>query len=224
VTPSVIEADQGSATLQSAEPTEPDQVEVAARAAWDRGDYAETTRIVFEGYGTELYSFVLASFDRQSAQAGDAFSLFSEDFWRSLPQFQWRCSLRAWCYKLARNAAHRSRRALYRQRARRAPLVEGQAWIDDLVDLTRTRTELYLRSEVKNQVRVLRERLKREDQDLLILRVDRGLAWRDIAHAMLPPDRSDDESVRRLEVALRRRFSEVKARLRRLATEAGLLP
>lgn len=74
---------------------------------------------------------------------------------------------------------------------------------------------------MKDEILLLREQLRREDQDLLTLRVDRELSWRDIAHALLPPESTDEDDVGRLEVALRRRFTDVKKRLRQLATEAG---
>ena len=77
---------------------------------------------------------------------------------------------------------------------------------------------------MKDQFQRLRERLAEDERDLLILRVDRELSWRDVAHAMLGPDDSpDEERVRRFEVTLRQRFTEVKRKLRELAEEEGLL-
>lgn len=194
-----------------------------ARTAWNRGHYSEVVRFVFEAYGRELYSFAMAQFPGQPSQADEAFSQFSEDFWVSLPQFRWRCSLRAWCYKLLRNAAHRHRRSPFNHRHRRADLSAVQPWLDDLVARTRSQTQPHLRSEVKSEIRLLREQLRREDQDLLILRVDREMSWRDIAHALLPSSDASEDDIRRLEAAARRRFTEVKKRLRKLAVEAGLL-
>ena len=64
--------------------SEQDPTERAAQTAWNCGAYGETTRIVFEAYGHELYSFVLAQFHGQAGVADDVFSQFSEDFWVSL--------------------------------------------------------------------------------------------------------------------------------------------
>ncbi|MDH5675030.1 MAG: hypothetical protein OEZ06_23070 [Myxococcales bacterium] len=202
---------------------ERERVEAATRTARNRGDYAETTRIVFEAYGQELYSFALAQFSSEPSSADEVFSQFSEDFWVSLPRFQWRCSARAWCYKLLRNATHRHRRSPENRAGRRVPLSAVEPWLRELVVATRHTTQAHLRSEVKDEVRLLRERLRPEDQDLLILRVDRNMPWRDIAHAMLPDDAEGPAAEQRFEATLRRRFTEVKKRIRKLAIEAGLL-
>lgn len=199
-----------------------DEAELAARTAWNCGAYSETTRIVLEAFGGELYSFVLAQFRGQAVDAEEVFSQFCEDFWVGLPKFEWRCSVRAWCYRLARSASSRHRRVPFNRRARRLPL-SAAPWLDELADRTRTTTLPHLRTDVKDEIQALREQLTREDQDLLILRVDRALPWRDIAHAMLEAEASDDERVRRMEVALRQRFTDIKRKLKRLATEAGLV-
>jgi RNA polymerase sigma-70 factor, ECF subfamily len=198
-------------------------IEATAQAAWQRRDYDGTVRIIFHGYGSELYSFLVAQFRGQVAQAEDVFADFAEDLWRSLPTFQWRCSVRAWCYKLVRSAASRYRRSLPNRNDRRVSL-GSSSFLEELVVQARTATQPHLRSEVKDEFQRLREKLSEEDQDLLILRVDRNLSWREVAHAMQPSDDAADElQIRRAEAALRQRFSEVKRRLRALAKEAGLL-
>lgn len=197
--------------------------ESLARGAWQRGDYAAVTDIVFSAYGSELYSFLLAQFRGQASIADDVFSAFSEDYWRGLPGFEWRCSIRAWCYKLARSASSRYRRSPHNRRERQVPLSEAGE-LEVLVARTRTNTQVHLRSEVKDKFRELREALSRDEQDLLVLRVDRALPWRDVVHAMFDEqDVTDEQQCRRLETALRQRFSEVKKRLRRLAKARGLL-
>jgi RNA polymerase sigma factor (sigma-70 family) len=194
-----------------------------AEAAWRAGDFEATATLVLEAYGAELYSFVLAQFRGNQDSADDVFSSFREDFWRGLPGFEWRCSMRAWCYCLARNASNRFRRAPYNQRARQVPLSQS-SFMDELITRARSTTLPHLRSEVKDEFQRLREQLTQEEQDLLVLRVDRDLPWRDVAHAMLASDESrEEEGMRRYEVSLRQRFAELKKRLRRLAEEAGLL-
>jgi RNA polymerase sigma factor (sigma-70 family) len=197
--------------------------ESLAEAAWRANNFEASATIVLEAYGAELYSFVLAQFRGNPDPADDVFSSFREDFWRGLPRFEWRCSMRAWCYCLARNAAHRHRRAPHNQRARRVPLSQTP-FLEDLVHHARTSTRPHLRSEVKDEFQRLREQLTQEEQDLLVLRVDRNLPWSDVAHAMLPcGEPRDEDGMRRYEASLRQRFAEVKKRLRRLAEEAGLL-
>jgi RNA polymerase sigma-70 factor, ECF subfamily len=203
------------------EPTS--ESERAAEAACKSQDYRAAIVVVMEAYGTEIYSFLLAQFRGDVGSADDVFSGFTEDLWRGLPKFQWRCSVRAWCYKLARTGVSRFRRAPHNKANRRIPLSEAP-FLDELVQPARTSTRPHLRTDVKDQFEELREKLSAEDRDLLILRVDRDLPWRDIAHAMQSSEAAlDDEQIKKLEAALRQRFAGIKERLKRLAQEAGLL-
>jgi RNA polymerase sigma-70 factor (ECF subfamily) len=63
----------------------------------------------------------------------------------------------------------------------------------------------------------LRESLDPEEQTLLILRVDKGMAWEDVAEVL----RADGEPV--APAALRKRFERLKEKLGRLAREQGLI-
>ena len=63
----------------------------------------------------------------------------------------------------------------------------------------------------------LRESLDPEEQTLLILRVDKGMAWEDVAEAM----RADGEPP--TPAVLRERFERLKEKLGRLAREQGLI-
>lgn len=72
---------------------------------------------------------------------------------------------------------------------------------------------------MKASIRRLREQLSKEEQSLLILRVDRGLDWQDLA-PIWAGDREDD--LAKEAARLRKRFQRTKAKLRRLAEEAGL--
>lgn len=74
----------------------------------------------------------------------------------------------------------------------------------------------------------MREKLPADDQALLVLRVDRKMAWRDLAIVMstggyLPADSIDEDALARETARLRKRFERVKSELKRLAKEAGLL-
>lgn len=201
----------------------PGPTEEKVRAACESGDFKLAATLVLDAYGAELYSFVVAQFHRNWDQADDVFSSFKEDMWRGLPGFQWRCSVRAWCYRLARNAASRYRRTPQNKSYRHIPL-EDASFLDDYAERARTTTQAHLRSEVRDEIQKLRDQLSQEERDLLALRVDRGLPWREVAHAMLPDDqRPDGDQIRRLETSLRQRFVDVKKRLKSLAKERGLL-
>ena len=81
-----------------------------------------------------------------------------------------------------------------------------------------------MRSETKQRLRALREGLPEAEQTLLILRVDRGLGWREIAQIMAGPDAGrEDELLERAAARMRKQFQQVKAKLRALAQAEGLL-
>lgn len=201
----------------------PSSTEQLAEAACRAGDYQTAATLVLDVYGAELYSFVLAQFHRNWENAEEAFSIFKEDLWRGLPGFQWRCTARAWCYRLARNAVSRYRRSPQNRRGRHVSL-EDASFLDEVVEKARTTTQVHLRSEIKGEIQKLRDELTQEERDILALRIDRALPWREVAHAMLPlGDSATEERLHRLEASLRQRFVEIKARLRRLAKERGLL-
>src|ERR1700679_2713677 len=85
------------------------------RSAASRGDFTFVMKEAIARYGPELLGF-LVTFHKDYDDASDAFAIWSERLWRTLPEFAWRCSLRTWCYRLARNAAIGWRRGGKRQR------------------------------------------------------------------------------------------------------------
>jgi RNA polymerase sigma-70 factor, ECF subfamily len=203
------------------EPT--NEVERIVHEAWSRGDFGRATEVALASYGSELHSFVLAQFSGQAARGEDAFLDFCEDLWRGLAGFEWRCTIRAWCYKLARSAAARSHNSPHERRNRRLSIVDAPE-IATLVDGARTSTALHLRTAVKDEIRRLRDELSQDDRNLLTLRIDRDLSWKEIAEVLIGDDETNSKAdLARFEAALRQRFTEVKKRLRRLAEEAGLL-
>lgn len=196
------------------------------RAACDARDYDRASSVALGRYGGELLAFVSARL-RSTADGEDVFAAFAEKLWLGLPQFEWRCSLRSWCYRLVRNAANDFLSLAHHRRERN--LTPGaQARLSQLVDHVRTNTRAYLRTPVKDRMQELRETLSADDQMLLILRVDRNMAWRDLAVALsdggsdgaAPPGDADlDKEAARL----RKRFERVKDQLRELARADGLL-
>jgi RNA polymerase sigma-70 factor, ECF subfamily len=199
------------------------EVERAVHAECCSGNFQRATEMMLASYGPELHGFVVGHFRGQVARGDDAFLDFCEDFWRALPNFQWRCTLRAWCYKLARSAAARAQRSPHEKRRRRLDIVDVPE-VAAVVAEARTTTALYLQTAVKDAVRELRAELSLEDRELLTLRVDRKLSWREVAHVLSDEgEAGSDAEVARFEAALRQRFADVKKRLRRLAEEAGLL-
>lgn len=191
--------------------------EAAIREAHARRDLEAAARLGLERYRTELLSFLYARL-RSEADAHEVFAQLTEDLWRGIEGFRWQCSFRTWLYTLARHAAVRFERSPANQATRRRAL----SGVPEPVASERTRTRPYLRTEVKMRVAALRESLTPEEQTLLVLRVDRGMSWEDVAR-VLHDGEPDAEALRRHAQSLRQRFQKLKTRLRDRARAEGLL-
>ncbi|MBL8622022.1 MAG: sigma-70 family RNA polymerase sigma factor [Myxococcales bacterium] len=182
------------------------------------GDLTRAATAAIELYGGEIASF-LHAIARDEDLATEAYAVTCEDLWRGLPGFRWGSSLRTWLYALARNALFRLRRAPRRRERAYVPLDLAKE-VFDRAEQIRTGTVEFMRTEVKDEVRRLREALDPDDHELLILRIDRKMSWREVAQAM-PGD--GEESVDRRAAVLRKRFERAKTLLRTLAAERGII-
>lgn len=170
-----------------------------------------------ETYGAELYGFVIHVVG-EPVSAEHVFSQAIEDFWRELPGFRGGCSVRTWLYKLAYHASVRDHRSP-RNRAPRA----GSSTLSQ-VTAVHTRTASWRRADVKARWDDLKREIAPDDRALLVLRVDRGFEWNEIAQVMLsesPGDASAGAATREA-ARLRKRFQLLKDQLRVRARAAGL--
>lgn len=190
-----------------------DASEQSIRALCEAAAYSEATTLALRKYSVELLSF-LRAIARDDDLAAEAFAELGEDVWKGLPKFRWESSLRSWLYALARNALGQLRRDPRRRSERNLPL----SYAPEMAALVRTATSEIQRTDVKDEFRVLREQLDPDEHELLLLRLDRGLAWKDIARIL-----GGDTQVEVRAAALRKRFERAKERLRRLAIEHGLI-
>lgn len=196
-------------------------IENLIRAACDAGDHERAATLAIEHYGPELMGFVVNHM-RDADEAGEVFAQFSELFWTTLPKFQWRCTARTWAYKLLRQSAAQYRRS-ERKHQRQQPL-SHLSRLSVAVARVRTATAAYMRTEVKDGLQALRDQLPPEDQQLLVLRVDRGLDFLQLAEIMLDSEMTPTPEQLKTEAArLRKRFQLAKQRLRAMAEQAGLL-
>jgi RNA polymerase sigma-70 factor (ECF subfamily) len=191
------------------------QVELEARCleALDRGDPAGAATLVVRELGPQLLGY-LCSVLRSEADAGEVFSMFSEDLWRGLPGFRRECPLRVWCYRLAWHAAARFLRDPYRGRGRRLETTELSRLVGEI------RSSVFLGRDQARQATLdrLREGLGPEERTLLVLRVDRGLSWGEVALVL-----GDERGAPVEEPALRKRFERLKEKLAERARQEGLL-
>lgn len=192
------------------------------RALLAEGRVADAASGLMRTYGGEVYSF-LAALHRSEDDASEVFSMVAEGVLRGLPTFAWQCSTRTWVYAIARRSSLRFRRDARRREAR-VRLVEGGSVFSNVVDEVRTRTQAFLRTERRTRLEALRGELPEDDQELLLLRVGRQLAWDEIARVLGGGEGELSEAEMKREAArLRKRFQLVKAQLRALAEREGLV-
>jgi RNA polymerase sigma-70 factor, ECF subfamily len=178
----------------------------------EAGDLSGGVAVILRGYGPAVLGY-LTGLARDEDRADDVFSQFCEDLWRGLPEFRRESSVRTWVYTLAWHAWLRQERDPYRRRGRALATEE----LSRLAAEVRSSTAVHLGTEAKDAVARLREQLSPVEQSLLVLRVDRGLSWSEVAEVMsTAEDRLDPR-------AAAKRFQRVKDKLRTLAEDAGLL-
>jgi RNA polymerase sigma-70 factor, ECF subfamily len=178
----------------------------------ERGQLAEAATQALKGYGPEILGYLVSVLRDQSA-ASDVFADFSEDLWKGISGFRKESSFRTWAYRLAWNAAQMFWRDPFRRHVRRLATDE-YSLVAERLRVSSLRQDPRAAAD---RLAKLRESLKPEEQSLLILRVDKSLSWKEIAHVL-----ADAEGVPPDVGALRKRFERLKERLVRLAKKEGL--
>jgi RNA polymerase sigma-70 factor (ECF subfamily) len=197
----------GCDVVFSADPPSPERVSADAivRALLDAGDHRKACEAAYSVYGDEIGSFVRALL-RSDDAAAEVCAQVWEDVWRGLPAFRAEATFRTWLYTIARHACSRFRTR--NPEARQRPLSEART--SQLVYVERTRpTPTEAR---RHRFALLRSELSDDDRALLFLRVDRGLAWEDVARVLYTNDH--DDALARHATVLRKRFERIKERLR----------
>ena len=191
---------------------DPEALEAQIGTHLDKGELAEAATAAIQGYGPQILGYLTALL-RDEDKAGDAYSRFAEDLWRAIGRFRRECSFRTWAYRVAWSASRDVADDAFNRRGRRLESHE----ISAIAEAVKSSSAAYLKEAVKHRVDQLREKLAPEDQTLLILRVNRGLSWREVALVLSQPGKVLDEA------AARKRFERVKDRLRELAKAEGVL-
>jgi RNA polymerase sigma-70 factor, ECF subfamily len=196
------------------------RLEDDVRALCEKGDMDGAATMALRAYGGEIFGFLLAV-HHDEAMASDAFSTFAEGLWRSLAKFEWNATLRTWAYAIARNAARGARRDARRQD--KGGVRVGESALEEVAQAVKTETLGFMRTEKRTRLQGLRDALEPEDRALLVLRIDRGLAWNELARVLYERDEPLDEASTVREAArLRKRFQHLKERLREAAKREGL--
>ncbi|MFT3697989.1 MAG: sigma-70 family RNA polymerase sigma factor [Kofleriaceae bacterium] len=184
-----------------------DELDAKVRAYVARGQADRATEKILREYGDELARYLRSQLSAE-ADAQEAFSRMSEELWKSLSRFDGRCSVRTWCYMLARHAA------IY---IRTLPRHQREQLVSSIPSVQQAATEMWSNSYVEGvhqrEVYVeAKDALEPDDRTLLVLRIDRNLSWREIAVVLLGED-ADDDAVTRKAAALRKQFERVKDEL-----------
>ena len=177
----------------------------------EAGDLEAAATGALRTYGPQVLAY-LHLFMRDDEAAHEVFSQFGEDLWTGISQFRGECSVKGWLYKLATHAAHRFFREAYHHHVRRLRTGEASRIAAEI----RSSFASYQRVAVRDRLSRIRDQLAPEEQALLMLRVDQGLTWPEIAEILWDPDDPVDA------LALRKRFSRLRKKLRVLAKAEGL--
>ena len=183
------------------------EVEAAIRARRDADDAHGAATAAIRSYGPQILAYLRAVLRDEDA-AAEAFSRFAEGLWKGIARFRGDASALTWAYRIAWGAVREVRRDPYRRRARRLDTSAASRLAAEI----RESTASHLGTSDLDRVSRLRASLEPDEQTLLILRLDRELPWREVALIF-----EVEEST------LRKRYERLKARIRKLAREEGLL-
>ncbi len=173
-------------------------------------DDGEAAAVIRE-HGPAILRYLRALL-REEAMASDAFSLTTEWIWRSMPTFRGTSSVRTWAFGIAWNAARRLREDPWHWR--RELLHSSTASRLAAEVQTASAQEVEHRAD---RLAELRRELTPDEQNLLVLRIDQGLDWKEIAEVV------SASGERVSEAALRKRFERTKAKISKLAKERGII-
>jgi RNA polymerase sigma-70 factor, ECF subfamily len=177
------------------------EVETRVTAFLAAGDCQGAATEVIRGYGPRALGYLHRLLGNE-ADASDAFSLFAEQVWRGMPNFEGRSSVKTWAFKAAWSAAMKVRDDAWHRLREGLPTSAAS----HLAQEVRTNTALHLET-LRQELEVLRAELTAEDQTLLALRLDQELTWEEVAEVLSIEGRTVDA------VTLRKRYERIKARL-----------
>jgi len=181
----------------------PDGSDVEARVAGllSAGEYRGAAAEVIRGYGPRALGYLHRLLGNET-DAADAFSLFAEQVWRGMPNFEGRSSVKTWAFKAAWSAAMKVREDAWRRLREGLPSSAASQLAEEVRSNTAIRFET-----LRQELEVLRAELTAEDQTLLTLRLDQELTWEEVAEVLSTEGHPVDAAT------LRKRYERIKTRL-----------
>lgn len=189
------------------------QLEQRISSALARGSLSDAATLIVNGYGPGILGY-LATLLRDDDAAREAFSEVGEELWKALPRFEQRSSAKTWAYAIAYRCALRQRRARARRRTR--PLHDSE-YARIAASVRSVSRGSFPHTAASQKLESLRRTLSDAEQTLLVLRLDRGMSWEDIAEVLAPRGKRANPAT------LRKRFERLKQRLRQSALREGLI-
>lgn len=171
-------------------------------------DFRTAATLAIRAFGPEILKYLRALLQDPVA-ADEVFAQVGENLWRGIARFRGGSSFRTWTYRLAHNAATDYRRDAFRRRGRALESAE----VAGLIDEVHSRTPYFLGAEARNGLSALKQSLDESERALLVLRLENGLPWREVAVVLSPEDRPLDEA------AVRKRFERLKRKLQALVQD-----
>lgn len=165
-------------------------------------------------YGPELFGFLVGTM-RDEYAAEEAYSMFLGKLLRGIAGFRWASSFRTWAYQVLHSAL-----AEWRRGAR--PPAETLSRFAPVAESARLASALDRHMRL-SRLEELRLTLDPEDQEMLILHVDRYMTFVEIATVTLGEDAMPDQIATEA-ARLRARFHRVTRRLREIMIDEGLGP
>jgi len=179
-------------------------LEGRVRSLLEKGELDLAATIAIEALRPEALAYLRTRLDED--EANDALSLWSEAVWKDLGSFRWQSSLRAWAIGVARHSASRIVRKPHRHREQHLSS-SAASWIAASIG-----TSVAISAERHQKLALLRATLDEDEQELLTLRIDRGLEWEEVAYIL------ETNSA-----AVRKRMERLTKKLAQQARELGLL-
>lgn len=156
-----------------------------ARGLLAQGELNLAVHAALEAFGPEVFGFLVGVVD-DVGQASVLYAQMAQRVANEIEAFRWETSLRMWMYGLARSELLDGRRrrrpdVLPREGADRTTLNRTSPRHTPGASLTPVDTSSWRPRLLLDAVRAVRKALSEEERELLILRVDRGFAFVDIA-------------------------------------------
>jgi DNA-directed RNA polymerase specialized sigma24 family protein len=222
------EAGPGAAPAGSADGSRPPGLDARVRSLLAAGRREAAFATAIGALGSEVFGFIIDVLGRERG-ADEVFAAASERLSRLLPALDQRWPLRTRAYAIACREIVRHRAGARRHGPGRPPepadLADLTSNVKQLVGAITTEVRRTRRLDLRQEeIAGLREELSVDDRVLLILHVDKRLAWDEIALAIVEAQALRGDRARRREAArLRARFRLIAARLTERARLKGLL-